>query len=294
MIDKILEEQKENDNRANQLRIFLLTLISSYKDARENMKVPVDSENLSNLIKKIKINFESRARTKTTGTFNVKHSEINVIKENFEDNSAKRNIFLLNHELTHLSSPLNKELYDDDGKISKSMQAEYDKMLEGKNNKDMSSFDVYMGAVAVDEVLAQWCCENCNDFMKNVNTKRKKSLQSFTIMGEPLFASTDFSDKDIYSPLQQYVEHFSSRLGFKTFKSFAKSILTGEKRLNDLVTPDTVEQLGYIGILCEGIYQDNKFNNYGLPKTDIPIALNYLDDLKKASSLPTGPDSEQK
>lgn len=290
MIDDIINDKSENTRKANQLRIFLLTLANTYNDARNEMGITLNQEALDTVIRNMVINFEPKAKRNTTGTFSVTHSKMTVIKENFENNDSKRNIFLLNHELTHLSSPLNVEISDN----KESMQNEYDKMLEGRNNQHISGFDAIMGAVAVDEVLAQWCCENCNDFLKNGNAKRRKKLIPFTIMDEYLIANTDFSNNDIYSPLQQYVENFSSRLGFEDFHSFANCILTGEKRLNDLVTPNTVEQLGYIGILCEGIYQDNKFNNFNLPKTDIPIALDYLDSLRKTSSLPAGPDVNQK
>lgn len=281
---KKIECPREEDN----LRTFLLTLLNNYKVARKNMEIPLDVSFLQKLLEEIDISFYKLVDEETIGTFQVNHREINVVKENFDKNSSKRNIFLLLHELTHLSSPLNKECFESKQSMN-NMKNEYKLMLDGKNNDLISDFDVYRGAIAVDEVLAQYCAEEANDFMKEKKRDTKTITQ--TIMGEPITVKTDFSDNDMYSPLQQYVEDLSLKLGFDDFKSFAKCILTGEKRLNDLISSDTVEQLGYIGILCEGIYQDNKLENFNLPSSDIPNAIKRLDNIRKnQSALPDSPN----
>lgn len=277
----------ENSVQEEQFRKFLFSLFKTYKECRKNMNVPLDEDSFQETLENIDITFWECDDEKTTGTFNVTPTTFNVIRENFEKNGKERNLFLLQHEFTHLSSPLNKEIFGSRESM-RAMLAEYKQMLEGKNNDVISEYDVLRGAIAVDEVLAQWCCEESNDFLKHKTRERKTITQN--IMGEYITVQTDFSDNDIYSPLQQYVENLANNLGYEDLRSFASSILTEKKRLNDLISPETVEQLGYIGILCEGIYQDNGFQDFGLPASDIPIAITRLDRIRKQSTFSDGPD----
>lgn len=59
-------------------------------------------------------------------------------------------------------------------------------------------------------------------------------------------------------------------------RDFSTAILTEKESLYEKIADENVEMLGYIGILCEGIYQENGFCDYGLPETDISKAIQYL------------------
>ena len=289
----------EKNNRDESLRIFLHTLLYSYTEARTDMGIPLDDKSLRTTINNLKISFEPKGKSQTKRTFKSTPSKLTVIAENFDNNDTKKNIYLMFNELTHLSNPLHNEIIQN----RDSLEDKYEKMLDSKNNDHLSSYDVFMGTTAVDNVMAQWCAEKCDDYIikqtkeeKKRNTRKRKLVTS-TIMGENITTSTDFSNRYFYHPLQHYIEHLSSRLGYESFDSFASTILTGEKSFNDLITPDTVEQLGYIGLLCEGIYYDNNINdddkekridNYtkvALHKSSIPIAIDYLDNLKNQETI---------
>lgn len=263
------------------IREYLLTMLPLYVKCREQIGVPVDEQSLQNIIKSIQINIHED--NETTGTFNVNQgrNKFGVIINNFHKNGNDRNTFLLLHELTHLSSPLNKEISQNGQEIVN----KYNKILKG--NEHLSGIDVYAGLVAIDEVLAQWCCEECNDIIKN--QKREKITSKQNILGTNVTFRSDFSDNDIYSPLEQYVEEFAQDLGYSSFKEFARAVLENKQGEKDFVHNNNVERLGYIGLICEGIYQTNGFHDYGLPETDIPIATEYLGSKKVCPTDPEAP-----
>lgn len=266
-------------------RKFLMKCIVYYKEGREKIGIPFDSEEFEEKIRNI--NVEILDRTDTTGTFQVsqKRNCFSVIQNNFINNGYKRNFFLLLHEFTHLDSKFNSNLPGSMAEIQK-----YDEFESIKGNDDLSKVDVYNGFIAIDEVIAQWCCEQCNNALNNFNTdtSSKMHYEKHSILGTEVGAETDFSDHDIYAPLEQYVELFAKKLGYSNLRDFANSIINGEETVYEKINNENIEVLGYIGILCEGIYQENGFHNYGLPATDIPKAIQYLNVIK--NDFPEAPN----
>lgn len=273
----------ENQIEEEKIREYLKVYINYYAVAREKIGIPLDEEQLKTLIDEIQI--ELYEDDKTNGTFEV--SQLNkyfkVVMNNFEKNGNKRNNFLMLHEMTHLSSKYNRELYE---KLKDKMQ-EFDGMQSVKDNDNISGLDVAYGLIAIEETLAQWCGEECNDAMNG--TKRENKKEEHRVLGTTVVATTDFSDKDVYAPLQQYVEGFAKSIGFKNLSEFARAMINGEQSLFDKINEENAETLGYIGILCEGIYQENGFRDCGLPETDIPIAVKYLDSKLNINGFPDAP-----
>lgn len=264
------------DLKEEDFRKFLMEYIAYYKEGREKIGVPLDSEALEEKIKEIDI--EILNRTDTTGTFKVnqKKKTFSVIENNFISNGKKRNLFLLLHEFTHLDSKFNANLPSTNEELQR-----YDEFESIKANDDISSFDVYNGFIAIDEVIAQWCCDRCNNVLNASNSTTlpaKEHSEKHSILGTEVTIKTDFSDHDIYAPLEQYVELFAKKIGYSSLRDFAIAIVTGKETVYEKINNDNIEILGYIGILCEGIYQENGFNNYGLPETDIPKAIKYLNE----------------
>ena len=273
----------ENKEEEEKIREYLMAYIKYYATAREKIGIPLDEEQLKNLIKEIQI--ELHEDDKTTGTFEVSQKEkfFRVVRNNFKKNGNKRNNFLMLHEMTHLSSKYNKELYT---MINDKMR-EFNEMKCISENENISGWDVVYGLIAIEETLAQWCGEECNDAMNE--TKREKKKEEHRVLGTTVVATTDFSDKDVYAPLQQYVEGFAKSVGFRSLSEFARAMITGEQSLFDKINEGNAEVLGYIGILCEGIYQENGFGDCGLPETDIPIAIKYLDSKLNTNGFPDAP-----
>lgn len=259
----------------SELKIFLSEFVEYYGKAREQIGIPFNTEKFTELLENIKI--EILDMKDTTGTFQVsqKQNFFKVIEKNFIKNGNARNIFLLLHEFTHLDSKFNANLPSTKDDLIK-----YENYGSIQKNPDLSSMDVYWGLIAIDEVLAQWCAEKCDKARKK-ETSNKSSKEKHSILGTEVEVETSFSDHDIYAPLEQFVESFAKKIGYKDMEEFAKSNITGTDLLYNKITNDNVEMLGYIGILCEGIYQENGFSNCGLPASDIPKALTYLNRIRK-------------
>lgn len=276
--DKIEEEK---------IREYLREYIKYYLMAREKIGIPCDEEQLKTLIEELEI--ELYKDEKTTGTFEVSQVKkfLKVVVDNFNKNGSKRNNFLMLHEMTHFSSVYNRELYTD---MMKKKQ-EFDTMKSIEDDENISGIDVVYGLIAIEETLAQWCCEECNDAMKE--NKREPKKEEHKILDATMSVTTDFSDRDVYAPLQQYVEGFAKNIGFKNLSEFAKAMINGEQSLFDKINEDNVKILGYIGILCEGIYQENGFRDCGLPPTDIPIAIKYLDSKLNTVGFPDNPSGNE-
>lgn len=190
-------------------------------------------------------------------------------------------MFLLLHEMTHLTSRFNNQLFE-----RKDAFEEFSQYKKVQKNEDMTEWDVVRGLVAIEEVFAQWCCEKCDEAM--TGNKKETKLEEHTILGTKINVTTDFSNKDIYAPLEGYVEEFGKSLGFKNIEEFAKSMITGKEDLFEMINESNVERLGYIGILLEGIYQENGFADFGLPDTDIPKAIKYLESRRNNFPVPQG------
>jgi len=277
----------ENKFEEEKMREYLITYIDLYCKRREEIGIPVDREKLENLIKEIDI--ELYENSATTGTFTVSQVEkfFGVIINNFKENGNDRNMFLLLHEMTHLSSEFNREYNEKINELPEFF-AKFEKI---KENPNMSEWDVIEGLRGIEEVLAQWCCEECND--KITGKRRDKKNEEHEILGNKINIKTNFSEHDIYAPLEEYVEDFAVKAGYKNMKDFAKAMITGEKSIFDLINTENAEALGYIGILYEGIYQENGFYDFELPSTDIPIAIKYLEERKKGQSLPDAPGEDR-
>lgn len=274
-IEDVVEQEK--------IRAYLKNFVEYYCKAMEMIKIPVNREELNNLIDNISI--EIYEDTETKGTFQVSQVKkfFNVIKTQFDKNGIKRNNFLMLHEMTHLSNIYNREMNADlNSKVK--LYNEYSSI---KNNELLSGIDVAYGLIAIDEVIAQWCCEKCDSAING--SVKEKHEEVHTILGNEVNVTTDFSEHDIYAPLEEYVEDYGIGLGYKNIDEFARALITGEISLFDHIKEDNVEQLGCIGILCEGIYQENKLEECGLPATDIPKALEYLKSRKKDVDFPSDP-----
>lgn len=277
-MERINDKAKEEN-----MREYLKSYVDFYSKLREQIGIPLNKEELEGLMDEIDIGlFEDE---NTTGTFQVSQNNkfFYVVMNNFMKNGNKRNEFLLKHEMTHLSSAFNKEYNE----RLKELPKFFDVYKAVQANDDVSGWDVTYGVIGVEEFLAQWCCEECNDVTNG--EKRQSKIEEHIILGNSVKVKTDFSDHDIYAPLQEYVEDFAKKAGYKNLRDFSKAMLLGEKSFFDLVNEENVVALGYIGILCEGIYQENGFQKCGLPESDIPKAIKYLQNRKQQVDFPESP-----
>lgn len=280
-------EKYSDATQEEKIREYLKLYIKTYAAARNRIGIPVDEEKLTELIDCVTI--ELFKDENMTGTFSVNQLKkwIAVIVNNFEKNGKKRNDFLLLHEMTHLSSYNNLNMYTrlrDDNQVAKFGESE--KVI---NNSDMSGTDVFYGVIAIEEVVAQWMAEKCDEALGNGN--RTSHKETHRVLGTDIDVTTDFDNNDTYAPLETYVEAFSKKIGFSSIEDFAKAVVTGEIDLFDYINESNIEYLGYIGILCEGIYQENGFSNPGLPESDIPKAITYLENNRLDIPFSDNPDT---
>ena len=280
-------EKYSDATQEEKIREYLKLYIKTYVAARNRIGIPVDEEKLTELIDCVTI--ELFKDENMSGTFSVNQLKkwIAVIINNFEKNGKKRNDFLLLHEMTHLSSYNNLNMYTrlrDDNQVAKFGESE--KVI---NNSDMSGTDVFYGVIAIEEVVAQWMAEKCDEALGNGN--RTSHKETHRVLGTDIDVTTDFDNNDTYAPLETYVEAFSKKIGFSSIEDFAKAVVTGEIDLFDYINESNIEYLGYIGILCEGIYQENGFSNPGLPESDIPKAITYLENNRLDIPFSDNPDT---
>ena len=280
-------EKYSDATQEEKIREYLKLYVKTYAAARNRIGIPVDEEKLIELIDSATI--ELFKDENMSGTFSVNQLKkwIAVIINNFEKNGRKRNDFLLLHEMTHLSSYNNLNMYTrlrDDNQVAKFGESE--KVI---NNSDMSGTDVFYGVIAIEEVVAQWMAEKCDEALGNGN--RTSHKETHRVLGTDIDVTTDFDNNDTYAPLETYVEAFSKKIGFSSFEDFAKAVVTGEIDLFDYINESNIEYLGYIGILCEGIYQENGFSNPGLPESDIPKAITYLENNRLDIPFSDNPDT---
>lgn len=248
MSEKEIETIKDEEK----MRIYFKKILDTYVNSCKKANLPVDKEGLEDIINNTEIQALHIEGTK--GTFSVNKSLIRYIPENFNKNGDERNNFLLFHEFTHLISPINEELFNDqDATVDKLKQR-----AERVQGYFVDEYNAYYGLIAVDEVLAQWTAEELNDVALD------KKRQSYRYNEGPLKANmeytSDFSDNDIYSPLEEPVIKLIKKLGYKDLREFATDFQTNRKTLIDMLNDQDFETICQIGIMCKGIYKDNNFN----------------------------------
>lgn len=228
---------KNNLPEAEKIRDFFRSFLKTYFLAAEKAKIPVDKERLQSIIDNAE--FKVFEKPNCTGTFSVNRKLIQVIINNFRNNGLDRNIFLLLHECAHLDSSVNEELFANQDALLQQLEEKAEKLqgeyktalnvyyavkvlaqligeelndalkqqLEEKaekiQGKYITALNAYYGIIAIDEVLAQWTSEELNDALKN----RKREVHTYTRgpLDSDIKFKSDFSDNDIYSPLQPVV-----------------------------------------------------------------------------------------
>lgn len=245
---------KDTMTDSEKMREYFKNFIDVYVTTADKANLPADKEKLKEIMDTAE--FQTFENHSTTGTFSVNRKLIRAIINNFKSNGVKRNNFLLFHEFTHLISPVNEELFAD--------QNAFLQKLEEKAKTSpypyVDEYNAYYGMIAIDEVLAQWCCEEHNDAY---NQKKRETTEH---LKGPLDANvkytTSFSDNDIYSPLEQPVETLIKKLGYENLRDFATQILSQEyTSLVDRLDEKQFATLCQIGVICKGIYKENGFNN---------------------------------
>ena len=279
--DKVQEEN---------IREYLLTFVKTYVAASSKIGIPVDEKKLSKLIESATIELFKDENSTATFSVNQLNKWIAVIAENFKSNGVKRNNFLLFHEMTHLCSYNNRNIYQVNN--NEGLSRKFNKYEVVRENEDMSGSDVARGLIAIEEVVAQWCAEKCDEVIGGV--QREPHKETHSVLGTDITVFTTFADHDTYAPLESYVSKFAMKVGYKTLDDFVKDMISGKADIFDFINKDNVVYIGYLGILCEGIYQENGYEDCGLPESDIPKAIEYLN--KHRADIPFGdvPESEDR
>lgn len=275
------EKEIETMTEEKKMREYFKSFINIYVNSCHKANLPVDKDKLETIIDTAE--FQTLHIEGTKGTFSVNKRLIRVILENFRKNGFERNNFLLFHEFTHLISPINEELFDDQEATLDKLQ----KRAERIQGPFVDKYNAYYGMIAVDEALAQWSCEELNDAALD------KKRQSYKYSEGPLKAdmeyTSDFSDNDVYSPLEEPVEKLIKKLGYKDLREFATDFQTNRKTLIDMLDDRNFETLCQIGIICKGIYKDNNFNpSINITKDDIEKAYKLINRDNTVGENPGG------
>ena len=262
-------EKKEEVLDMEKIREYFKNFIDVYILAANKANLPSNRELLDDIIDNAKI--EAYDLSDTTGTFAVNRKYIGIIMKNFMNNSSDRNRFLLLHEFTHFSSGINNELFLDQNALLERLNNE----AQGVRGNNVSGVNAYYGMVAIDEVLAQWTCEELNDAIK----ARKREIHEFSrgpLESDVRFKS-DFSDNDIYSPLEPVVEKFIQALGYADFRDFATNFLASSKGIIDDIKGKNYEKLCQLGVICKAIYKEQGFSSrVTVSKEDVERAYDLL------------------
>ena len=226
---------------AEKIREYFKSFLEMYISAAEKAKLPVDKERLQSIIDNAE--FKTFEMPNSTGTFSVNRNLIQVIMNNFRKNGSDRNNFLLLHEFTHLDSSVNEELFADQNALLQQLNEKAEK-LQGKYT---TGINAYYGIIAIDEALAQWTGEELNDALKD----RKREVHEFTRgpLDSDVKFKSDFSDNDIYSPLEPVVE--------KLLQSTGKTVLSTTAQILGAATNiilDPIMIFGYLGCPKLGIH----------------------------------------
>ena len=251
------------------IRTYFRDFIDLYVSLANKANLPVNRQGLETIINNAEIKtFEIE---NTSGTFSVNKKLIRVIMNNFRKNGSDRNNFLLLHEFAHFDSSINEELFEDQNVLLEKLNCK----AENMKSKVTTGINAYYGIIAIDEVLAQWTCEELNDVSKN----KKRDSHDFTQgpLGSNVNFKSDFSDDDIYSPLEPVVEKLIQSLGYTDIRDFATNYLASDKRIVDTIKGENFEKLCQIGIICKAIYKEQGFNNtLTVTKEDVEYAYDYL------------------
>ena len=269
--DSVLEEK---------IREYLQTFIKTYAIARDRIGIPVDEKKLSDLIKNSTIELYKAENSTATFSVNPLNKWIAVIAENFLLNGEKRNNFLLLHEMTHLSSFNHRNIYQverDEG-----LRRKFNRFVSVRENEDMTGTDVARG------LIAQYVAEKCDEVLGG--EPREPHKETHGILGTDMNIYTTFANHDTYAPLENYVSKFAKKVGYKSIDDFIKDMVTGDADIFDFIDNDSAVYVGYLGILCEGIYQEHGYEDCGLPESDIPKAIEYLD--KQKIDIPFGEEPD--
>ena len=262
-------ENNENISESEKIRSYFKSFLEIYVFAANKANLPVNREYLETIINNAE--FKTFEMTNTTATFSVNRNLIQVIINNFRKNGVERNNFLLLHEFTHLNSSVNEELFADQNKLLQQLNNKAEEI----QSKTTTGINANYGIIAIDEVLAQWTCEELNDALKD----KKRETHKFTKgpLNSDVEYVSDFSDNDIYSPLEPVVEKLIQYSGYADLRKFAEDVLASNKGIVDSIDSKNFEKLCQIGIICEAIYKEQGFTeNIIVTKEEVEEAYTYL------------------
>ena len=233
------------------IRQYFRGNIDLYVQSAKKVGLPADEENLQSVIDNAKIIIEDDESSK--GTFSVNKKTIMVNMNRFKKNGFSRNTFLLLHEIAHLDSAVSAELFMDQSGLFQKLK-DTAQMTPGD---DVSGLNAYFGIIAVDEVLAQWTCDELHAAIHN----KERSVHEYSEgqLGSRVKFRSDFTKDDIYSPLEEVVEKLLQSLGFKDLREFACKALASDMSVVDMIQGDNFRALCQIGIICCAIYNENGF-----------------------------------
>ena len=233
------------------IRQYFRGNIDLYVQSAKKVGLPADEENLQSVIDNAKIIIEDDESSK--GTFSVNKKTIMVNMNRFKKNGFSRNTFLLLHEIAHLDSAVSAELFMDQSGLFQKLK-DTAQMTPGD---DVSGLNAYFGIIAVDEVLAQWTCDELHAAIH----KKERSVHEYSEgpLGSKVKFKSDFTKDDIYSPLEEVVEKLLQSLGFKDLREFACKALASDMSVVDMIQGDNFRALCQIGIICCAIYNENGF-----------------------------------
>lgn len=233
------------------IRRYFRGNIDLYVQAAKKVGLPADEENLQSVIDNAKIIIEDDESSK--GTFSVNKKTIAVNMNRFKKNGFSRNTFLLLHEIAHLDSAVSAELFMDQSGLFQKLK-DTAQMTPGD---DVSGLNAYFGIMAIDEVLAQWTCDELHAAIH----KKERSVHEYSEgpLGSKVKFKSDFTKDDIYSPLEEVVEKLLQSLGFKDLREFACKALASDMSVVDMIQGDNFRALCQIGIICCAIYNENGF-----------------------------------
>ena len=233
------------------IRQYFRGNIDLYVQSAKKVGLPADEENLQSVIDNAKIIIEDDESYK--GTFSVNKKTIMVNMNRFKKNGFSRNTFLLLHEIAHLDSAVSAELFMDQSGLFQKLK-DTAQMTPGD---DVSGLNAYFGIIAVDEVLAQWTCDELHAAIH----KKERSVHEYSEgpLGSRVKFKSDYTKDDIYSPLEEVVEKLLQSLGFKDLREFACKALASDMSVVDMIQGDNFRALCQIGIICCAIYNENGF-----------------------------------
>ena len=233
------------------IRQYFRGNIDLYVQAAKKVGLPADEENLQSVIDNAEIIIEDDESSK--GTFSVNKKTIMVNMNSFKKNGSSRNTFLLLHEIAHLDSAVSSELFMDQSGLFQKLKA----TAQMSPGDDVSGLNAYFGIIAVDEVLAQWTCDELHAAIH----KEERSVHEYSEgpLGSRVKFKSDFTKDDIYSPLEEVVENLLHSLGFKDLREFACKALASDMSVVDMIQGDNFRALCQIGIICCAIYNENGF-----------------------------------